>query len=191
MAAIAGGESGGLIQPARVVVTGSEATGKTTLAAILAADFRAPWSSEEARHYLDRVARPLGADDVEPIARGQIAGEDRAIAAAGELVLHDTDLLSTMVYARHYYGACPEWIEQAVERRLADLYLLCHPDVPWIADGLYHDRGFRRDEMHALFVAALSEAGARVVHIRGDWTARQGIARRAVEGLLGVQPAAS
>jgi nicotinamide riboside kinase len=96
-----------------------------------------------------------------------------------------------MVYARHYYGACPLWIEQAARERRSDLYLLCHPDVPWVADALQHDRGFLREEMHALFVAALAEVGARVVHVRGDWTARREVARRAVEALLAAQPAAS
>lgn len=180
-----------MIRPARVVVTGSESTGKTTLAAMLAADFAAPWSPEEARRYVERVARALAAEDVEPIARGQLAGEECAVAAASALAIHDTDLVSTMVYARHYYGACPAWIEQAARQRRADLYLLCHPDVPWIADGLQHDRGFLREEMHALFVAALAEVGALVVHIRGDWAARRVMGRRAIETLLAAQPAAS
>ena len=91
-----------MIRPARVVVTGSESTGKTTLAAMLAADFAAPWSPEEARRYVERVARALAAEDVEPIARGQLAGEECAVAAASALAIHATDLVSTMVYARRY-----------------------------------------------------------------------------------------
>ena len=46
----------------------------------------------------------------------------------------DQDLLSTVVYARHYYGDCPPWIERLAVERLGDLYLLCPPDVPWSAD---------------------------------------------------------
>src|SRR5690348_11436432 len=44
---------------------------------------------------------PLDAGDVEPIARGQIAAQDRALADAhGGLLVLDTDLVSTTVYAR-------------------------------------------------------------------------------------------
>ena len=63
----------------------------------------ATWVREYARQYAE-THLPLTAADVEPIARGQIAGED---AARGPLVILDTDLISTVVYARHYYGACP------------------------------------------------------------------------------------
>ena len=48
-------------------------------------------------------------------------------------MLLDTDLVSTVVYSRHYYGDCPAWIEAAAVRRLADLYLLHDIDVPWTA----------------------------------------------------------
>ena len=95
----------------RVCLTGPESTGKTTLAADLAAELGVPWTPEFARTYFERKQGPLDATDVEPIARGQLEAEERGIAAAaGGLVVHDTDLLSTMVYARHYYGVVPGWI---------------------------------------------------------------------------------
>ena len=75
--------------------------------------------------------------------------------------------------------------------RRADLYLLCHPDVPWVAEGLYHDRGKQRREMHALFTDALRDLGARVIDVRGDWATRQSTAERAVQEVLAAQPAAS
>jgi nicotinamide riboside kinase len=76
-----------------------------------------------------------------------------------------------MVYARHYYGDCPAWVEQAARERRADLYLLCEIDVPWIADP-YRDREHLRDHMQALFAAALESLGARYVPIRGSWDER-------------------
>ena len=171
----------------RVVVTGSECTGKTTLAARLARRFRTARSLEFARIYAVRVARELTEEDVEPIARGQLAEEEAAIAVAHErgaaLVVLDTDLLSTVVYARHYYGACPEWIEREAEARRADLHLLCHPDVPWSPDGV-RDRPTRREEIHQLFEAVLAKAGARVVHLRGSWSERDATADQAVEELV-------
>lgn len=170
-------------RPLTVVLTGSESTGKTRLAEGLAARYAAPWSPEFAREYLERKRAPLVAADVEPIARGQIAGEDAAAARAGRLLLKDTDLVSTVVYARHYYGACPAWIAEAARQRRGDLYLLHHPDVPWIDDGV-HDRPDRREEIHGLFVAALDAFGLRRVDVRGPWDQRRALAAAAIDALL-------
>jgi NadR type nicotinamide-nucleotide adenylyltransferase len=173
------------MRASRVVVTGSECTGKTTLAARLARRFEVPWSREYARILQEAKPSRLDALDVEPIARGQIALEDRARAEAGAaLVVHDTDLVSTQIYARHYYGACPGWVEQAVRERRADLYLLCFPDVPWVADGLLRDSPHLREHIHGRFVLTLRELGARVVDITGPWAEREAVAIRAVERLL-------
>lgn len=159
----------------RVVVTGSECTGKTTLAGDLARQFGTVWVAEYAREYLDRklatTGLPLDESDVEPIARGQITAEDRGAALTKGLLVLDTDLVSTAVYARHYYGVCPAWIEQAARDRRADLYLLCDIDVPWVADPA-RDRPHQREHMHALFIDALDALGAPYVSIRGSWPDR-------------------
>lgn len=167
-------------RPFVVVVTGSECTGKTTLSQEIAGQFDAPWSPEFVREYLDRKGAALDATDVEPIARGQIAVEDAALSDASALIVKDTDLVSTVVYARHYYGACPAWIEEAALARRADLYLLLHPDVPWMADGLQRDRPVERDLLHGLFRVALAGIGARAVDITGTWDERRDRAFAAV-----------
>ncbi len=171
----------------RVVVTGSESTGKTTLAADLAGRFGTVWVPEYARTYLDEktatTGRPLDETDVEPIARGQIAAEDRGAAMAEALLVLDTDLMSTTVYARHYYGACPRWIEQAARDRRADLYLLCDIDVPWVPDPA-RDLPHARAHMHSLFVSALNALGAPYVTIRGSWSDRLAAAIAAVSTVV-------
>jgi NadR type nicotinamide-nucleotide adenylyltransferase len=171
----------------RVVVTGSECTGKTTLAGDLARRFGTVWVAEYAREYLDRkvatTGLPLDESDVEPIARGQIAAEDHGAALAKGLLVLDTDLVSTTVYARHYYGSCPAWIEQAARDRRSDLYLLCDIDVPWVADRA-RDRPHEREHMHALFVEALVALGAPYVTIRGPWPDRLATAIASVTKLV-------
>ena len=147
----------------RLCLTGPECTGKSELALRLAAELGAELVLEYAREYAEEVRRELTASDVEPIARGEIANLDRA---AGPRVVLDTDLLSTVVYARHYYGACPAWIEEEARRRMADFYLLMDTDVPWTADAIRGEEGDREDLFDA-FRRALDELGARWVIVSG------------------------
>jgi NadR type nicotinamide-nucleotide adenylyltransferase len=153
------------LAPLRVCLIGPECTGKTTLAERLAEHFNAPWVPEFAREYALRVARPLTVDDVEPIARGQMALEDAA--PNDELVILDTDLISTVVYATHYYGQCPEWIEIEAGKRKADLYLLTDIDVPFIADSL-RDSAAPRETLYLSFAETLKNYEANVVAITGE-----------------------
>jgi NadR type nicotinamide-nucleotide adenylyltransferase len=170
----------------RLTLVGAESTGKTTLAALVAARFGTVWVAEAAREQAEAKGGVLTAADVEPIARRHLAAADRAAARArGGLLVLDTDLVSTVVYARHYYGECPAWIEREAGRRLADLYLLCHPDIPWLPDPV-RDRGDRRDELHELFRRALAGHGARVRDARGDWPAREAAALAAAAELVGL-----
>ena len=175
MATIAGDDRGPLGDGPlrRVVLTGPESTGKTTLVAELAIHYGTVCSAEFSRTYLDRKQAPLDDTDVEPIARGQITNEDDAALRASGLLILDTDLVSTVVYSRYYYGRCPEWIAEAARDRLAQLYLLLQPDVPWVPDGEQRDRPAAREEMHRLFRYALQAFGARHVEIGGSWSERR------------------
>lgn len=167
----------------KVVVTGSESTGKTDLAKKLGAHFRAPVSPEFVRGYAANKGEALGFADHGPIARGQMAGEDAAAGRADRLVILDTDLVSTVIYCEHYFGRCPQWIVDAARDRAGDMYLLLEPDVPWIPDGV-RDRGERREEMHGLFAARLRELGLPFVEIGGSWDQRLARAIAVIAQLL-------
>jgi NadR type nicotinamide-nucleotide adenylyltransferase len=167
----------------KVIVTGSECTGKTTLARALAAIYGAPVSAEYCREFVERSGAQPNARDVEEIARGQLVAEDQAIKRADDLVILDTDLLSTLVYSRHYYGECPDWIDDAVSRRAGDLYLLAGIDVPWRADGLQRDRGDVRVEMQDLFRTELLCRNLDFIELRGSHEERLRAARGAIDSV--------
>ncbi len=168
----------------RVVLIGPESTGKTTLAAELAAAFGAPWTPESARLIAESNPEPLSAATIEPIARRCIALEDAALATHPPLLIRDTDLVSTVVYAHHYYHTCPTWIEAEAQARLGDLYLLCAPDLPWTADGI-RDRRDSRDALFEDFRRELTRRGAHMVVIRGTGAGRREAAIGAVGARLG------
>lgn len=161
----------------RIVLTGSESTGKTTLAEALAAHYRVPWVPEFAREYAAARQGRLSAADVEPIALGQLALET---TSGGDLVL-DTDLLSTWIYAHHYYGSAPTWIDAYLRAGPDKLYLLCDTDLRWVPDPA-RDRGDRRDEIHALFHAELVNRRLRFEVIGGRGPDRLAAAIRVIDG---------
>jgi NadR type nicotinamide-nucleotide adenylyltransferase len=165
----------------RICLTGPECTGKTTLAWRLARELGVEWVPEFAREYAEACGNPLSAADVEPIARGQMANEDRA---HGELVILDTDLISTVVYARHYYGTCPEWIERAARQRRADLYILLDTDVAWEPDPARDAGGDVREDLFDAFRAALDELETKWEIVSGDWDERADAVRRLISGFL-------
>jgi NadR type nicotinamide-nucleotide adenylyltransferase len=167
----------------RVVLTGSESVGKTTLARELAANYGVEYVPEFVREYATTKAGPLDFRDHGPIAHGQMALENEYAARADTLLFHDTDLVSTVVYCDHYFGRCPAFIVDAARERQAHLYLLPAIDVPWVADGI-RDRGDRREEMHGLFVARLADLGMNVVEVSGNRRERLQHAVDAVDALI-------
>ncbi|MDQ6803277.1 MAG: ATP-binding protein [Acidobacteriota bacterium] len=166
-----------IARPFRVCLTGAESTGKTELAKELAGHFSATLVPEYSREYALSKHNVLSYSDVGPIAHGQMEREDRALAGGRDLVILDTDLLSTLVYSRHHFGAVPQWVQTQAQERLADFYLLLDIDVPWVWDPV-RDSGPTREELHADFRSALEELGARYELISGKWDERR---RRSIE----------
>jgi nicotinamide riboside kinase len=180
------------VTPPRVVLIGPECTGKTWLAGELGARYGARVAPEHARAYVDGHGEALAFADVDPVGRGQQAGEDaasaRAVATGAPLVVLDTDLVSTMVYSRHYYGDCPSWIEEEAARRLGHLYLLHHVDVLWVPDGRQRAEPERRGELFERFRSTLAALGAPTADVAGPWEVRQRRAIAAVDALLARRP---
>lgn len=121
----------------RVVLFGTESTGKSALAEALADHFGEPWAPEFVRAFWDRHDGAISAADLPTIARGQIANEESAAQAAKQLLFCDTDLLMNVRWADELFpGRCPDWVRHAAARRAQRyaLYLYCAPDLPWEPD---------------------------------------------------------
>jgi NadR type nicotinamide-nucleotide adenylyltransferase len=167
----------------RVVLIGSESTGKTVLARELADHYSAELVPEFVRDFAVRKAAPIELADTDAIARGQMALEAEHAARAARLLIQDTDLLSTVVYSGHYYGECPAWISDIARERKPDLYLLLEIDVPWVPDDV-RDRETRREEMQQLFRDAVARSDVKYAVIQGTWEQRSLLARAAIDKLI-------
>jgi NadR type nicotinamide-nucleotide adenylyltransferase len=123
--------------PKKIVVTGPESTGKSTLCEQLAAHYKTEWVPEFARKYLLELGRPYNYDDLLIIARGQLEQEDQISASLkSPLLFIDTDMYVMKVWCEFVFGKCHPFILDEIVKRKYDAYLLCNTDLPWIADEL-------------------------------------------------------
>ncbi len=172
----------------KVVLFGPESTGKTTLAQELADHYHTLWVPEYAREYLqdkwNRVQRTCEAEDLLPIARGQMRIENDLTARARRLLVCDTDLLETKVYSEAYYlGYCDPELEQHALENHYDLYFLTYVDVPWEKDDL-RDRPEQRQEMFEYFRGSLEQNDRRFVLLKGSREERLQTAIAHIDRLL-------
>lgn len=137
----------------KIVVTGPESTGKTTLAKQLAQMMDALLVPEIAREYLkNRECYSL--KDVIEIARMQQEAESMA-ASQNNTIICDTDASVFWVWCKEKFGSVPESIQEYFRQSEADLYLLCAPDIPWEADPLRenpHNRDYLFKEYRELMI---------------------------------------
>ena len=118
-------------------IIGPESTGKSTLAVYLANRYKGLLIPEYARTYMELLNRPYTYEDVVAIAKHQI-DELRTFHArlknSDTILFFDTELIITKVWFEHKYGACPQWLEEAIREYPMDTYLLTYPDIEWKPD---------------------------------------------------------
>ena len=151
----------------RISLTGPESTGKTTLTVRLAAHYGTAFAPEYAREYLAGAGPRYTSEDLEEIARGQLAAEATAEALAHRMVFCDSDLLVIKIWAEHSFGTCPEWILQRIDEQRYDLVLLMGVDLPWQPDPL-REHPHLREQLYGLYRRELQERMSNFAEIAGD-----------------------
>lgn len=119
-----------------ICIIGPESTGKSELAKYLAEKLHTTWVPEFARVYLNEKPGKYTLEDLSKIAKGQEQSREDAQRKGNPWVILDTDLEVIKVWSEHAFGACEEWIMQAIAGFKPDLYLLTNIDLPWQNDPL-------------------------------------------------------
>lgn len=193
----------------RVVVVGSESTGKTTLARELVAHYRGMagiwadtrWVAEYGREYTEVLIDRQGVRDAEPEAEVHSAAwtahdfaviaieqqrlEDAAAASGSPVLFCDTDAFATQLWERRYLGETSTAALDAVPTSPPrGLYLLADlAGVAFEQDGIRDGESYR-EEMQRWFVEELDARGAPWKLITGTRAERLAASIAATDALL-------
>ncbi len=151
----------------RIVLTGPECTGKSTLSVQLAQHYKTLCIPEYAREYVANLSRPYAYDDVVHIAETQVRQLTEYTNRAGRILFLDTWLIITKIWFDLVYKKCPEWIDKELSEHTVDFYLLCDTDIPWKADAVRENGGSRREYLLGLYKKELEGFQCEFGIVRG------------------------
>jgi NadR type nicotinamide-nucleotide adenylyltransferase len=173
----------------KVVITGPESTGKSTLCQQLAAHYNTHWCAEYAREYLEMNGANYSYDDLLKIAKGQLALEEeeerKAIASGKQVLFIDTNMYVMKVWCEFVFHKTHPFILDEIARRKYDLYLLCNVDLPWVDDDLReYPEVETRQQLFAIYQQIMQQQSVPWQLVEGDYTSRLQTAINAVDLLL-------
>lgn len=150
----------------KIVITGPECSGKSTLTNALAAIEGTGIMEELSRTYLESLVRPYNVDDIIRIAHKHVEQED-ILTKQHPLLILDTDLITLEIWTEEKFGVVPEYISDQVRSRIYDHYLLCSPDFPWEYDPL-RENPDDRDRLFNLYYSKLIELNKKFTVLEGS-----------------------
>ena len=171
----------------KVAIIGPESTGKSTLCELLAQHYNTQWCPEFAREFLLTHGTDYTYDDLQYIAKGQLAMEDEYIntTKGSPLLFIDTEMYVIKVWCEFVFGKCHRWVLDQIIERKYDLYLLCNTDLPWVKDELREYPDLKtRDRLYYIYKDIMINQSTPWVDISGDHDERLQKAIKAVNQLM-------
>jgi NadR type nicotinamide-nucleotide adenylyltransferase len=155
----------------KVVITGPESSGKSTLSKHLSESLFTPHVREYAREYLASLDRAYNKSDLSQIAKGQIDLEEDIVCQTPSYLICDTDLLTIKIWSEYKFGSCDLEIINLLMANLPDLYLLASPDFPW-EDDSQRESPDNRDRLFSIYKAEIIKLGIPYVILSGSESKR-------------------
>lgn len=154
----------------KIVLLGSESTGKSTLAERMAKEFNTIHVPEMARDIIEKT-KEVVYDDLIKIATLHAQTILDFTMKANRLLVCDTDVNITASYSEYLFKhplVVPDWIKQANK---ADLYIFLETDCPFVQDGTRLSEEERND-LSKHHKEHLTNAGINYHVIAGNWDER-------------------
>lgn len=162
----------------KIAFTGPESSGKTTLAKIIATNFKGDYVEEFARVYLE--SNPTYTQrDLDVIAEGQV----NLWNIETDFLVADTEMTVICIWSHYKFGNISDKIRNLFESQQFDLLFLCKPDIPWEYDVL-RENPVNRDELFDLYHSFLLENKQNFVVVEGNEQQRLSIVKTAIATLL-------
>ncbi len=150
----------------KIVITGPESTGKSTLTNALAKEYSTSHVKEYAREYLESLNRSYELEDVLAMAKEQLKQEKESL---DKLVFLDTDLTVYAIWIKEKYNLEIDWIHDHLSKTTTKIYFLCDLDVTWEEDPLReHPRAEDRQLLFMMYKALLEKYDLTYYVISGD-----------------------
>lgn len=162
----------------KVVLLGTESTGKTTLTQQLATYFDTNFVSEAGRDIVDN-SYECSPNHLLLIAQTHARAIKQALPLANKILFIDTDIHITNSYSQFLFGKPLDVSPDIYDINCADLYLFLDNDAPFVQDGTRLDEP-ERNRLHDSHLAVLQACDIPLVWISGDWDERFAASVKAV-----------
>ncbi|HMD29090.1 MAG TPA: AAA family ATPase [Steroidobacteraceae bacterium] len=149
----------------RIVLLGGESSGKTTLAAALAAHYETTWVHEYGRELWEQQHGEMSEEDLLKVGHEQIRREQQALSSANGYLFCDTSPLTTAGYGLWMFGRVQPELANLAAREY-DAIILCKPDFPFVQDGSRREEAFR-DQQYAWYLQQTATLRCPVLKVAG------------------------
>ena len=172
--------------PIKVLITGPEATGKSTLSEFLADHYKTTWVAEYAREYLQKLDRKYNQSDLVKILEGQMLRQSLVDSSNHyPIVFFDTGPEVIFVWSDHKYQSVDRDIVEAYNNTKYDLILLMDVDLPWVDDPLRESPDYyERRKLFIQYLAMLNANETPLHVIRGQHDERNTAALEVVNNFI-------
>ena len=157
----------------RIVIVGSESTGKTTLAQRLAEHFQTQWVPEVGREVAEaKLANETyewSSPDFVNIATLQNEMEDELAGKCNKVLICDTDAFATCIWHERYMNCRSLEVEEIARTRIPDLYLIPVVEGKVFVGEAIRDGEHLRQWMFDLFIERMDETQRIYSVLKGDY----------------------